>query len=135
MRKGSRRCKWFMGFLCMVLVVGFVVTNVVTADDDGDKHKNPFTQILNKLNEILAKLNSGGGQDGNYTLRWDQALPGAQRFVILPAFNNDAVLDKNTGLVWEKSPATTSTTWIRRHKYLYQQVCGRAERLAAAGDR
>jgi Protein of unknown function (DUF1566) len=42
---------------------------------------------------------------------WDKALPLAQRFVLLAGFNNDAVRDNNTGLVWEKSPQTTTATW------------------------
>jgi hypothetical protein len=42
---------------------------------------------------------------------WDKALPSAQRFVVLASFNNDAVRDNNTGLVWEKSPQTATATW------------------------
>lgn len=42
---------------------------------------------------------------------WDKALPSTQRFVLLAAFNNDAVRDNNTGLVWEKSPQTPTATW------------------------
>jgi hypothetical protein len=41
----------------------------------------------------------------------DKVLPAAQRFVVLAAFNNDAVRDNNTGLVWEKSPQTATATW------------------------
>lgn len=71
---------------------------------------SPTTEeILAKVDQILTTL--GAIQGGNHTLRWDQALPASQRFVILPAFNNEAVLDKNTGLVWEKSPATVRTIW------------------------
>jgi hypothetical protein len=42
---------------------------------------------------------------------WDKALPAAQRFEVLASFNNDAVRDDNTGLVWEKSPQTATATW------------------------
>ena len=41
----------------------------------------------------------------------DKVLPAAQRCVVLAAFNNAAVRDNNTGLVWEKSPQTATATW------------------------
>ena len=42
---------------------------------------------------------------------WDKALPSTQRFVMLAPFNNAAVRDNNTGLVWEKSPQMAAVTW------------------------
>ena len=42
------------------------------------------------------------------TPSWDQQLPAATRFIVLSNWNSAAVLDRETGLVWERSPALTS---------------------------
>jgi Protein of unknown function (DUF1566) len=42
---------------------------------------------------------------------WDQKLPAATRFIVLTDWSGQAVLDRETGLVWEQSPQTTIATW------------------------
>jgi len=67
------------------------------------------------------------------TQAWNKNLPAAQRFAVLASFANAAVLDKNTGLVWEKVPDATGRTWGTATFYCVNKNVGRRdERLAAA---
>ena len=44
---------------------------------------------------------------------WDQKLPANTRFIVLANWNGEAVLDRETGLVWEKVPSTNTTfNWV-----------------------
>jgi len=47
------------------------------------------------------------------TPSWDQQLPASTRFIVLSNWGtgNEAVLDRETGLVWEQSPSTSQTNW------------------------
>jgi hypothetical protein len=51
------------------------------------------------------------------TPSWDQKLQcdtqaTCPRFIVLSNWNSDAVLDRETGLVWERSPGTGPQTWL-----------------------
>jgi hypothetical protein len=54
---------------------------------------------------------------------WSQLLPASERFQLV--MNGAAVLDRETGLVWEKSPdSSTARTWYDAVTYAYNKNVG-----------
>ena len=58
------------------------------------------------------------------TPSWDQTLPAATRFIVLTNMNSEAVLDRETGLVWELSPGTGLRTWNDALNYCTRKTVG-----------
>src|ERR1700738_5375578 len=49
---------------------------------------------------------------------WGEPIEDPSRFVVLASYNNQAVYDQETGLVWEQAPTNTARSW-----YLAQADC------------
>jgi hypothetical protein len=55
---------------------------------------------------------------------WDQTLPSSTRFIVLSNMGSNAVLDRETGLVWERSPSTTEVSWYQAQMYCNSLTLG-----------
>jgi hypothetical protein len=62
---------------------------------------------------------------------WDQQLPASTRFIVLSNWKDAnfpsggaAVLDRETGLVWEKSPDTNTRQWLSAHGFCNSRSVG-----------
>lgn len=57
---------------------------------------------------------------------WSNKIENHKRFRVLEKFNGEAVLDRETRLVWERSPSTSAFTWsVARHECAKKEVGGR----------
>jgi Protein of unknown function (DUF1566) len=101
MRNGMRKRKVIGGLLSLSLLVGAA---------------------------LIASLAQAATSNGPYYAEpaWDQKLPAATRFVVLLDWNSQAVLDRETGLVWEKSPSTLLHSWVSaREQCLFRDTGNR----------
>jgi len=55
---------------------------------------------------------------------WDKVINSPKRFKVLDKFDDEAVLDKETGLVWEQSPSTIRRTWVSALLRCYNKIVG-----------
>jgi hypothetical protein len=55
---------------------------------------------------------------------WDKKINKPRRFKVLSEFNGEAVLDNETGRVWEQSPDTGAQSWIGALNHCYGRNVG-----------
>lgn len=72
----------------------------------------------------VGQAQSTPDRSSSYAVSWNRTLPTEARFIVLANFNSEAVLDQDTGLVWERSPATTRIDWKAARSSCLNRVIG-----------
>jgi hypothetical protein len=77
------------------------------------KHNLSYTAVIISLGLTASTALAQTTANGPYyaTPSWDQTLPSNTRFIVLSNMGGTAVLDRETGLVWERSPDATVRNW------------------------
>jgi len=84
------------------------------------KQKILFSAVLVALALLVFNVSRANAQTtavGPYYAppSWDQTLPSSTRFIVLSNMNSEAVLDRETGLVWSKTAGTDEFSWLIAH--------------------
>jgi hypothetical protein len=89
--------------------------------------KHSSLLVLTLLGIILMGAIPAGAASGAgpyyATPSWDQTFPTSTRFIVLTNFNNEAVLDRETGFVWAQHP-TQERDWGGATLYCQTQPIG-----------
>lgn len=91
-----------------------------------DDLQNQLNSVQTTVNGINTKVNALQSQLDQIPPAWSQTLPAAQRFV--EVLGGAAVLDKETGLIWEKAPDSESDAdrkaWHAAQVHCNQRIVG-----------
>jgi hypothetical protein len=66
---------------------------------------------------------------------WDNTFPAALRFKVLANFNGEAVLDRETGLVWQRSPSTSLFLYVDARHECDRLIVGGPSRVSPGFSR
>ena len=86
-------------------------------------HRNLKKHTFGFLGGLLTLVAVAGTAYAKPQPAWDNQINNPARFQVLKQFNDEAVLDKETGLVWERSPSP-GTPWVTALSDCYNKNVG-----------
>jgi hypothetical protein len=95
----------------LALLAGFFAVHRVQREDLVKKSLLAAASAITILasGPVCAQTTMNGPYYANPS--WDQQFPAAQRFIVLSNWNNEAVLDCETGLIWQRTPDNSAPNW------------------------
>ncbi len=85
-------------------------------------HHNQNLDISQDSQNIIKKIDAATSTRESCPDSWKKVLPASERFELV--MNDEAVLDKETCLVWERSPTTQRFDWYDANDYCYTKYVG-----------
>ncbi len=91
--------------ICGILLI----VSLLTAHAERPAPGPTLQDVLNAITTLQSSVSNVESSVSNIPSPWYQILPSAERFILV--LGGVAVLDRETGLVWEQSPSATTSDW------------------------
>lgn len=115
----SSRASVGVGLVVLVVcVLGAAGTRLLASPPPAP---NPFDVIIATLGQLQAALTTHAEEPA---ASWHRTLSSDARFLTLENMNNEAVLDRETWLVWERSPGTVGRSRFNANIYCMERKTG-----------
>jgi hypothetical protein len=85
-----------------------------------------YSAVIISLGLITSTAFAQTTANGPYyaTPSWDQTLPATTRFIVLSNMGGAAVLDRETGLVWERATSATRVHYLEASRSCFRHTTG-----------
>ena len=115
-QKTSLQSLILMIFLALIFI--FIATHAAVSEIILNDNVNIEGELFLDGESSGITFSDGTSQATAATPSWHQIIPGPERFELV--MNNEAVLDRETGLIWQRNTSDTKYDWYDAQTYCYQ---------------